>query len=190
MCSQKNTVSVRSSYWIPAQCPGLLPRLRNMVVAFPFSGSASIKLEHVPQSHTHRHTEDGRSHTVTDKLPSQHPHTGLTQAEAQTAKSPPPHGLLPQAPQNHKSPHMTAQTRDPSIFQLVETEDCQLITQHRHPHTHICTLIHGPREGTNTHPLQQLAAGTRAVTCSPTPDTGAPSHWSPSSWFSGQMSFP
>lgn len=64
--------SVRSNYSSPALCPGLVPRLRNVAVAFPFSGSASIKSEHVPQSQTQTHRGWAVTHIDADKLPSQH----------------------------------------------------------------------------------------------------------------------
>lgn len=71
-CSQKKMYSVRSNYSSPALCPGLVPRLRNVAVAFPFSGSASIKSEHVPQSQTQTHRGWAVTHIDADKLPSQH----------------------------------------------------------------------------------------------------------------------
>lgn len=85
--SQKKMDSVRSNYWSPAQCPGPVPRLRNVVASFSFSGSASIKSEHVPQSDAHRHAEDGQSHplTLTSRLHSSHTQDSHRQRHRQTS---------------------------------------------------------------------------------------------------------
>lgn len=134
--------SVRSNYWSPARCPGPVPRLRNVVVAFPFSGSASIKSEHVPQSHTQTHREWAVTHTDTDKLPSQHLCTQDAHRQRHRQRSP----LLLLVGFSHRHPKITGTPRwQPRLEALLLSSwlrDWRLPINHatqtppQHVHTH------------------------------------------------------